>query len=127
MRRLILLEHVSLDGYLAGPEGEMDWIRVDDEVWDHVHPVVDAADTAVWGRVTYEMMAGYWPTAADAPDATPHDVHHGRWLKGAAKLVFSRTLASAPWGASATATVVRDDPADAPRQGAKGLTEPHAR
>src|SRR5438105_15071532 len=105
MRRLVLLEHVSLDGYLAGPAGEMDWIRVDDEMWEHVHPIVDTADTAVWGRVTYEMMVGYWPTAPDAPNASAHDVHHGRWLNRATKIVFSRTLDSAPWSASAEATV----------------------
>jgi dihydrofolate reductase len=113
MRKLVLLEHVSLDGYLAGPDGDMSWIRVDDEVWEHVHPIVDAADTAVWGRVTYEMMAAYWPTAADAPDATAHAVHHGRWVNRATRLVFSRTLDAAPWGASGTATVVRADVAEA--------------
>src|SRR5262249_36125564 len=111
MRRLVLLEHVSLDGYLAGPNGEMDWIRIDDELWEHVHPIVDGADTAVWGRVTYGMMAAYCPTAADAPGASAHDVHHGRWLERATKLVFSRTFESAPWGASASATVVREDAA----------------
>lgn len=66
MRRLIPLEHASLDGYLAGPDGAMGWIRVDDEVREHVHPIVDAADTAIRGRVTYEMIAACWPTAPQA-------------------------------------------------------------
>ena len=74
MRRVILLEHVSLDGYLAGPEGEMDWINTDDDVWHYVHPVLDGVDTVIWGRVTYKMMEEYWPTAPDRPDATQHDV-----------------------------------------------------
>ncbi len=66
MRRLVLLEHMSLDGYLAGPGGDMHWIRVDDELWDYVTPIIDAADTAIYGRITYQMMQAYWPTAADA-------------------------------------------------------------
>src|SRR5579872_5289902 len=87
MRRLVLLEHISLDGYLAGPNGDMDWISVDDELWDYVTPIIDAADTAVYGRTTYHIMQSYWPVAADMPDATPHDIHHSRWAKTATKLV----------------------------------------
>lgn len=97
MRKVILLEHTSLDGYLAGNDGDMEWIRVDDETWDYVHPVIDAADTVIWGRVTYQMMEGYWPTAADRPDATRHDVHHGRWLRDATKIVLSRSLTESSW------------------------------
>jgi dihydrofolate reductase len=113
MRKLILLEHMSLDGYLAGPGGEMRWIRFDEELAEHVHAAIDGCDTAIWGRVTYEMMAGYWPSAADEPGASAHDVNHGRWVNAATKLVFSRTLKRAPWGAHAEATVVREDAATA--------------
>ncbi len=97
MRNVILMEHISLDGYLAGPNGEMDWIRVDDDVWAYLHPVIDGADTVLWGRVTYEMMEGYWPSAADKPDATPHEIHHGSWLRDATKVVFSNSLTGSTW------------------------------
>jgi dihydrofolate reductase len=97
VRKIILLEHVSLDGYLAGPKGEMDWIRVDDELWDHIHPLTDEADAVIWGRVTYQMVAGYWPTAADAPNASRHDIHHGRWVNAATKIVFSNSLTGSNW------------------------------
>ena len=109
MRKVVLLEHVSLDGFLAGPQGEMDWISVDDDIWEYVIPVTEAADTAIFGRVTYQMMESYWPTAADSPQATRHDIDHARWLNGATKLVFSKTLPAAPWGATGTATLVNDD------------------
>jgi dihydrofolate reductase len=90
---LVLLEHISLDGYLAGPDGDMAWICVNDELWDYVTPLIDAADTVVYGRTTYQMMQSYWPTAASQPDATPHDLHHSEWTRTATKLVFSKTLA----------------------------------
>lgn len=113
MRKLVLLEHVSLDGYLAGPNGDMRWIRFDEELAAQIQPAFDGCDTAVWGRVTYEMMANYWPTAANGPDASDHDRHHGAWVNAATKLVFSRTLERAPWGADAEATIVREDAATA--------------
>jgi dihydrofolate reductase len=112
-----LLEHVSFDGYLAGPKGEMDWIRVDDELWEHVHPLTDEADTVIWGRVTYQMMEGYWPTAADSPHASRHDIHHGRWVNAATKIVFSNSLAASSWpntrlvkGVGKTVTALRKEP-----------------
>jgi dihydrofolate reductase len=110
VRHVILMEHISLDGYLAGPEGEMDWINVDDDVWDYVHPVIDGADVVVWGRVTYQMMEGYWPTAPDKPDATRHDIHHGRWLRDATKIVFSNSLTELTWPKT---KVLKGDPGDA--------------
>jgi len=98
MRKVVLLEHVSLDGFVAGPNGEMDWIRVDDEeLWDYVSGLTTEADTALFGRVTYQMMEGYWPTAADNPSATSHDIDHSRWVNNATKLVFSRTLEEVGW------------------------------
>ena len=109
MRNVILLEHTSLDGYLAGANGDMDWIHVDDEVWDCVHPVIDSADAVIWGRVTYQMMEGYWPTAADQPGASRHDIHHGMWLKNATKIVFSNSMTASSW---ANTRIVKGDPSD---------------
>jgi dihydrofolate reductase len=51
-------------------------------------------DLAVYGRVTYQMMEGYWPTAGDAPDASAHEKSHTRWYMGVKKIVASRTLAA---------------------------------
>ena len=80
MRRVLLLEHLSLDGFLAGPHGEMDWIRVDDELFAASGPIYAHADAAIFGRHTYAMMAAYWPTAAQQPGAGPHDISHARWI-----------------------------------------------
>jgi dihydrofolate reductase len=92
MRHLIFFMHTSLDGFVAGPNGEMNWIKVDDEIFDFVATMTDKADTALYGRITYEMMQGYWPTAGDAPDASKHDKEHSAWYKQVSKVVLSTTL-----------------------------------
>jgi dihydrofolate reductase len=92
MRNIILFMHTSLDGFVAGPQGEMDWITVDEEIFDFVAKRVNVTDTALYGRKTYEMMEQYWPTAGDRPDATKHDREHSQWYNRIEKIVLSRTL-----------------------------------
>lgn len=84
--------HVSLDGFVAGPKGEMDWIKVDEEIFDYVGKRVSPGDTALYGRVTYQMMESYWPTAGDKPTATKHDIEHSKWYSKIHKVVLSKTL-----------------------------------
>ena len=92
MRKVVWLMHVSLDGFVAGVNGEMDWIRLGDEMWSYVESITNEADTAIYGEVTYHMMEEYWPHAAEMPNASEHDIAHGRWANMATKLVFSTTL-----------------------------------
>jgi dihydrofolate reductase len=92
MRKLVSFFHVSLDGYVAGLNGEMDWIKVDEEIFEHVGERVKESDTALYGRVTWQMMEGYWPTAGDAPDASKHDIEHSAWYKKAGKIVLSKSM-----------------------------------
>ena len=92
MRRLVLFMHVSVDGFVAGPNGEMDWIHVDEEMFGYAGQQTDNADSALYGRKTFEMMDSYWPTAADQPNATKHDVQHSQWYNSVEKIVVSRTL-----------------------------------
>ena len=84
--------HISLDGFVAGLNGEMDWIKVDEEIFDYVHKRISEGDTALYGRITYEMMENYWPTAADMPEATQHDIEHSKWYKNVHKVVLSKTM-----------------------------------
>ena len=65
MRNLIYFFHTSLDGFVAGPNGEMNWISIEDEMFDFVETLTAKVSTALYGRTTYEMMQSYWPTAAD--------------------------------------------------------------
>ena len=95
MRNIISFMHISLDGFVAGPNGEMDWITVDDEIFDHVGKRIDECDAALYGRVTYQMMEGYWPTAGDLPNASKHDIEHSKWYAKAHKIVLSKTMKDA--------------------------------
>lgn len=84
--------HISLDGFVAGPGGAMNWIKVDEEIFDHIGKRIGASDTALYGRLTYEMMENYWPTAGTAPNASKHDIEHSKWYKQAHKVVLSKTM-----------------------------------
>ena len=72
MRNIISLAHISLDGFMADPAGRFDFVAFNDELADHTYPLMGSVDLAVYGRVTYQMMESYWPTAGDAPDASAH-------------------------------------------------------
>jgi dihydrofolate reductase len=95
MRKIISFMHISLDGFVAGPNGEMNWIKVDEEIFDHVGKRISKTDAALYGRVTYEMMEGYWPAAGDKPDASKHDIDHSKWYNKTHKIVLSKTMKDA--------------------------------
>lgn len=92
MRNLIFFMHTSLDGFVAGPNGEMDWINVDEDIFDFVATMTNQADTALYGRVTYEMMQSYWPEAGEQPNASKHDKEHSKWYNNVSKVVLSKTM-----------------------------------
>jgi dihydrofolate reductase len=95
MRSIIAFVHISLDGFVAGPNGEMNWIKVDEEIFDHVGKRIGDTDTALYGRATYGMMESYWPTAGKEPNASKHDIDHSKWYSKAHKIVLSKTMKDA--------------------------------
>jgi len=101
--------YISLDGFVAGPNGEMNWIKADEEIFDPSGKLISETDTAMYGRKTYEMMEGYWPTAADKPNASKHDIEHSQWYKHAHKVVLSNTIKSK--GLTNT-TIITDNPVE---------------
>ena len=84
--------HISLDGFVAGPNGEMDWIKATEEIFDFAGKRISEGDTALYGRVTFQMMENYWPTAGDKPTASKHDIEHSKWYSKVRKIVLSKTL-----------------------------------
>jgi dihydrofolate reductase len=92
MKKIISFMHISLDGFVAGPNGELAWVKIDEEIFDHVGKRIRKSDAALYGRVTYQMMESYWPTAADKPTATMHDIEHSKWYSKAHKIVLSKTM-----------------------------------
>lgn len=95
MRKIISFMHISLDGFVAGPNREMDWIKVDEEIFDYVGKRINEGDTALYGRVTYQMMESYWPTAGSKPNASRHDIEHSKWYGKVHKVVLSKTMSGA--------------------------------
>jgi dihydrofolate reductase len=95
MRKIISFMHMSLDGFVSGLNGEMDWIKVDEEIFEYIEKRISEGDTALYGRVTYQMMENYWPTAADKPTATRHDIEHSKWYSKVHKVVLSKTMEGA--------------------------------
>ena len=97
MRILRALMHVSLDGFCAGPKGEMNWITLNDAIFADVHRMIEGAGAAVYGRTTYSMMRGYWPTLLNKQDADPEQRKHAEWVERTPKHTFSRTMKSHDW------------------------------
>jgi len=92
MRKLVLFMHTSLDGFTTDSEGKMDWIKIDEEMFDCAGQRTREADTAIYGRGTYQIMEDYWPTAADNPNASKHDLEHSAWYNHVQKIVVSKTM-----------------------------------
>lgn len=99
MRKLVVFLHSSLDGFVEGPQGAMDigWVAYDSELEDFADKVLGTADTIVWGRKTYEMMHGYWPTVPFDENANEHELNHAKWIENVEKVVFSKTLNTVEW------------------------------
>ncbi len=99
MRKLIMLNRISLDGFFAGPNGEIDWFIHDPEVDEAAHQMMHA-DTLLFGRLTYDMFFGYWPHVAGDPNASAGDLALAAELSQMTKVVFSRTLKEVTWANS---------------------------
>ncbi len=96
MQRLIAFNSVSLDGFMADQKGDMSWAHGDgdDSEWnDFVAGNAQGGGTLLFGRVTYDMMAGYWPT----PQAAQRNPAVAEGMNRSQKVVFSRTLKNATW------------------------------
>ncbi len=97
MRKLVSLIHLSLDGFCAGPKGEIDWVSINPAIFDDADRVIQMAGAAVYGRTTYGMMRGYWPGVLK-DDKAPQDRRaHARWVEEIEKFPFSRTLGQTDW------------------------------
>jgi dihydrofolate reductase len=93
MRKIILFNMVSLDGFFEGPNREIDWHNVDEEFNKYSVDQTRSAGGLLFGRVTYELMASYWPT----PEASSNDPQIAEIMNTIPKIVFSTTLNQADW------------------------------
>jgi dihydrofolate reductase len=96
MRELVAFTNVTLDGYFAGPNGDLGWAHEgkQDAEWNaFVAENAQSGGQLLLGRVTYELMASYWPT----PQALENDPVVAEGMNNLPKVVFSRTLDKASW------------------------------
>ncbi|WP_230194763.1 dihydrofolate reductase family protein [Streptomyces sp. NBC_00080] len=104
MGKIVLIMSMSLDGYIEGPDRDISWHQVDDELHQHFNDMVGELGALLSGRTTYELMADYWPTADADPDTPATMVEFAAIWREKPKIVYSRTLAHADWNT----TIVRD-------------------
>lgn len=106
MRKLLTFMNLTLDGYFAGPKGELDWAHqaAHDPEWNaFVSDNAQSGGVLLLGRVTYEIMVSYWPT----PAATKNDPVVAKQMNELPKVVFSRTLDKVAWS---NTRLVKGDP-----------------
>lgn len=104
MRKVILWMMVSLDGFIEGPDRELDWHRVDGDLHTYINDRLRGAAAFLYGRTSFELMAEFWPTA-DQDAASPQMGEFARIWRDTPKVVFSTTLQHAEWNSR----VVRGD------------------
>jgi dihydrofolate reductase len=92
MRKINLIAHMSLDGFVAGLQGELDGFDAAEENLEFVCDLTETTDTALFGRNSFELLDKYWPTAKDHPGATKGEVRYSNWYNNAHKIVFSKTM-----------------------------------
>jgi dihydrofolate reductase len=115
MRRVVAFSNISVDGFFSDTNGDLSWAQAYDPEFDSFFAeTVRCGGTLVLGRVTYELLANYWPTAF----ARRHNPTVAERMNAAPKLVFSRTLPSAAWENS---IISRQNPAATLREMKLGL------
>jgi dihydrofolate reductase len=95
VRKLVVFNNMTLDGYFAGPNGDLGWAKghTDPEFNAFVADNAESGGLLVFGRITYELMTSYWPT----PQAMENDPVVAERMNSLPKVVFSRTLDKASW------------------------------
>src|SRR4051812_7691633 len=104
MRKIVVMFSVSLDGYFEGPDGDLGWHDITQELHGEFNDVLRPSSAFLHGRVMHQMMDAYWPTADQQPDASPTEIEFSAIYRETPKIVYSRTLDSV----DGNATIVRD-------------------
>ena len=97
MRKLVLFAHISLDGFAGDIHGGLGFLSYNEELQQYAEALIKTVGVPVYGKNTYHLMAGYWPTVLDDPTESEYSLKHARWVQEIPKIVFSTTLPSADW------------------------------
>lgn len=98
MRKIIASMWTTLDNFVAGPNDEMDWLRIDERVMAYEQSFVDDAEMLLLGRSTFGDFAGYWPKAARNPNSDPAERKYAQRVDALKKTVVSASGRVAQWG-----------------------------
>ena len=109
MRKIVLMMSVSLDGFIEGPNRELDWHMVDDELHSHFNEQLRPMGAFIYGRVNYELMSGFWPTADSDPSSTAPMIEFAAIWRDMPKIVYSRTLDHVDGNATLVREVVPEE------------------
>jgi uncharacterized protein YndB with AHSA1/START domain/dihydrofolate reductase len=113
-KKLVWLVDVSLDGFMSGLQGELDWAAasMDQEMWSEVNGLLATVDATLFGRVTYQLFERYWPGVSANPASPKTELEFARWIEKTPKHVASSTLHELAWKNS---FLLEGDPAAAVR------------
>jgi dihydrofolate reductase len=106
MRKLVLLAHISLDGFVAGVRGELDDFDPGEENLQFVCSLTEQADAALFGRISYELLNKHWPDAKNSPNASKGTIAYSNWYNSAEKIVISQTMTAE---SSNNTIIIRDN------------------
>jgi dihydrofolate reductase len=109
MGNVIYSMMASLDGFIARPNGDLDWVMIDEELHRFANERERNVGTHLYGRRMYETMAAHWPTADQNPDALDVEVEFALLWQQMPKVVFSTTLERVDWNARLAREVVADE------------------
>lgn len=109
MRKIIFSIPITLDGFIEGPKRELDWVNATDELHDFYTQLLQSGDLLIYGRVAYELMVNYWPTATSDPQANESEKRFANALNPMRKIVYSRSMSSANWNTQVKHTFDPED------------------
>jgi dihydrofolate reductase len=97
MGKIIMSIPITLDGFIDGPHRELDWVVADDELHNYYTQLLNHAVMMLYGRVTYQLMASYWPRATTDTTIPDSMLRIAKALDPMRKVVFSKTLNKVGW------------------------------
>jgi dihydrofolate reductase len=106
MRKVVLFAHMSLDGFAGDINGGLSFLSYDGELQEYAAELVKTVGAPLYGKTTYQLMEGYWPTVLNNPNADKHALEHAQWVHQIPKVVFSTSLESVSWN---NTTLIRDN------------------
>ena len=121
MGKLIYSNMMTLDGFMAGTDGSLDWAVIDEELHRFVNQEVRDWDAFLYGRRMYEVMAAYWPTAQADPSIPAVELEFAQIWNAKPKLVFSKTLAQVAGNSRLKREVVLSEMLELKQRSPQGL------